>query len=71
MELKGEPGAIFLTVADTGCGFNPGLGRQRPGLGLASMKERIELINGTYTIDSAPGEGTVIKVRVPLGGELP
>jgi PAS domain S-box-containing protein len=66
LELKGEPGAIHLTVADTGCGFDPHLERQKPGLGLASMKERIELVNGTITIDSKPGEGTLISVRVPL-----
>jgi len=63
--LKGLAGAIHLTVADTGCGFDPGLGRQRPGLGLASMKERIELVHGSITIDSTPGEGTHIEVSVP------
>jgi len=69
VELKCEPGAIHLTVADTGCGFDTCLGRQLPGLGLASMKERIELVNGTITIDSKPGEGTLIDVRVPFNTE--
>ena len=67
VELKGLPDAINLTVADTGCGFDPRHGRQKPGLGLASMKERIELVNGSITIDSTPGEGTLIDVKVPLG----
>ena len=31
------------------------------------MKERIELVHGSITIDSTPGEGTVIDVKVPLG----
>ena len=66
VELQGLPDAIFLTVADTGCGFDSRNGRQKPGVGLASMKERIELVHGSITIDSTPGEGTVINVRVPL-----
>ncbi len=55
-----------LTIADTGCGFDPGSERQRPGLGLASMKERVELVNGSIAIDSAPGEGTIISARIPM-----
>jgi signal transduction histidine kinase len=34
------------------------------------MKERIDLVHGAITIDSTPGEGTLIDVRVPLGGDL-
>ena len=71
LELKGEPGAIHLKVVDTGCGFDPASPGRIRGLGLASMKERIELVHGSITIDSTPGEGTVIEVSVPLiGGEL-
>ena len=69
VELKGQAGSILLTIADTGCGFDPGSERQGPGLGLASMKERVELVNGSIVIDSAPGEGTIISACIPCGGE--
>jgi PAS domain S-box-containing protein len=70
VELQGLPDAIHLTIADTGCGFDPNSGRERPGLGLSSMKERIELVHGSLTIESKAGEGTFINARVPFGGEL-
>ena len=70
VELKGQADTIHLTIADTGCGFDPGFERQGPGLGLASMKERIELVNGSIAIDSTPGEGTIISACIPCAGEL-
>lgn len=69
LELQGLPDAIHLTIADTGRGFDLGSGRQRPGLGLSSMRERIELVHGSITVESKPGEGTLINVRVPFEGE--
>jgi signal transduction histidine kinase len=37
------------------------------GLGLASMRERLRLVNGQFTIESEPGRGTRLEARVPLG----
>ncbi|HEU5257851.1 MAG TPA: ATP-binding protein [Vicinamibacterales bacterium] len=36
------------------------------GVGLSSMQERVRMINGTISIDSAPLGGTTIHVRAPL-----
>lgn len=59
-----------IRIEDDGLGFDvvelsltPDSGR---GLGLIGMQERIELIGGTFDIDSAPGEGTRIHIQVPL-----
>ena len=54
-----------LTIADDGVGFdvNAAWGR---GLGLISMGERIETIEGTLAIRSTPGSGTTVEVAVPL-----
>jgi len=59
--------AIMLTVVDNGGGFNPLVAER--GLGLISMRERIELAGGTLHVLSAPGEGTRITARVGLPGE--
>jgi PAS domain S-box-containing protein len=68
VHLQGLPDEIQLTIADTGCGFDPGCRRRSPGLGLSSMKERIELVHGSLTVESKPGEGTLINARIPLDG---
>ncbi len=58
-------------VADNGVGFDVAAYRaQPPGrrhLGLVSMEERAALVGGRLEVDSAPGRGTTVTVRVPLG----
>jgi PAS domain S-box-containing protein len=56
---------INLMVRDTGVGFLPGSITAKRGLGLTSMTERSRLLNGTFRITAAPGEGTVLQLRVP------
>jgi two-component system sensor histidine kinase UhpB len=65
--LLREPGAISLTVADDGRGFDPErLPAGDRGVGLFGMRERAELTGGTLSITSAPGCGTRIAARIPL-----
>ncbi len=59
---------LLLRVEDKGVGFELEIVRSQPGLGLASMMERVRLIQGKLSITSAPGRGTTIEVRVPLTG---
>jgi PAS domain S-box-containing protein len=66
--LKGSDRAIEISIRDTGIGFDTSRVSDKPGLGIASMKERTKLVQGAISIDSELGEGTVIKVRVPLDG---
>ena len=66
--LKGDDHALRLTVSDDGMGFDPLEVRSMPGLGLSSMRERVQLIQGDFAIRSQPGKGAVITVRVPLTG---
>ncbi|MBI5632815.1 MAG: PAS domain S-box protein [Nitrospirae bacterium] len=66
--LRGTEDGICLTIADNGVGFDPAEVRHRPGLGLSSMRERVSLVGGEYSIESQPGNGTVINVCVPLAG---
>jgi PAS domain S-box-containing protein len=55
---------IQLDVIDNGTGFEPQA--VRGGLGLVSMRERLRLVNGEVVVESQPGRGTSICVRVPL-----
>jgi signal transduction histidine kinase len=68
--LEGTPDRIRLRVEDNGKGLHlPSLETSK-GLGVGGMRERIELINGTFSITSKPGKGTRIVAEVPtLGGE--
>jgi signal transduction histidine kinase len=66
-EGDGDVPALELTIEDNGIGFDPDgvvkLGHQ----GLANTRERAASIGGTVTIDSRPGAGTRVIVRVPNG----
>jgi two-component system sensor histidine kinase UhpB len=55
--------ALTLSVRDDGCGIAPGAA---PGFGLAGMQERVQGLGGDYTIDSAPGRGTCVRIAIPL-----
>jgi signal transduction histidine kinase len=66
--LRQRDGGLLLGVRDDGVGFDPGSLRERRSLGLASMRERMRLVNGTLDIESAPGRGTAIVAWVPSGG---
>lgn len=60
-----QKGALLeLRVKDEGDGFQ--LARVRAGLGLHSMRERVELLRGRLVIESTPGKGTLVMARVPL-----
>ncbi len=54
-----------LAVADNGRGFDPATAAR--GIGLASLRDRALALHGTFTLTSAPGSGTRVSLRVPLG----
>jgi PAS domain S-box-containing protein len=54
---------LSLYIADDGCGFDITALRHEAGLGLVSMKERMQLIGGEFKITSNAGEGTWIRAR--------
>jgi PAS domain S-box-containing protein len=65
MFLRCSDGALELDIRDNGVGFDSS--GSFPGhLGLNSMRERAARVDGTLDIDSAPGSGTNIRLRVPL-----
>jgi signal transduction histidine kinase len=67
VRLRRDPKAVTLEIEDDGHGFGhvDPLGPVEPGhIGLASMRERAEMLGGELTIDS-DGRGTCVRVRVP------
>jgi signal transduction histidine kinase len=56
--------AIILEIRDNGRGFDP-LGSFPGHLGLLSMQERVKNLAGVLSIESTPGQGTMIRARVP------
>lgn len=69
--LKKTTKKIIMRVEDNGAGFDPEAFRAHPGagkgVGLSSMKKRIDFSRGTFKIKSASGQGTTISAYWPLG----
>jgi signal transduction histidine kinase len=57
--------ALVLVLADNGIGFDPSASFAGH-LGLRSMRERVARLDGAVEIESAPGQGTHIRARIPL-----
>lgn len=68
VELISHDHELCLIVSDQGCGFDSMVATDNGALGLVSMRERVRLVRGQITIQSRKGEGTRIKVQVPLAG---
>jgi PAS domain S-box-containing protein len=64
--LHAEEEMLILTVSDNGRGITPAEKFHRGSLGLLGMRERAHLIGGHVDIEGVPGEGTTLRVRVPL-----
>jgi PAS domain S-box-containing protein len=64
LKLRCDSRGIALEVSDDGVGFDPE-GTFSGHLGLKSMRERAGHLGGTLRVESAPGEGTTIRVKVP------
>lgn len=64
--LQGTSGGLAFSICDTGPGIDRNNLRASHGLGIKSMAERADLIGGILAIETVSGQGTCIRVRVPL-----
>jgi signal transduction histidine kinase len=64
VSMTRQDGHVELAVRDTGTGFDPAA--PHAGSGLAHIRDRVAELGGTVDIDSAPGRGTALTVRVPV-----
>ena len=72
VNLGGDREALRMTIHDDGIGFVPESAAQLSnglsGLGLRTMPERAQALNGTVQITSTPGSGTTVEVVIPIHG---
>jgi PAS domain S-box-containing protein len=70
VEIYKKDGDIFFSVEDDGKGFEMSKIMNRKfnekGVGLMAMQERINMLDGTFSVNSQPGQGTVIRFSVPI-----
>jgi two-component system, NarL family, sensor histidine kinase LiaS len=64
LSMTRQDGHVELAVRDAGTGFDPAA--TRVGSGLAHIRDRVAELGGTVDIDSAPGHGAAVTVRVPV-----
>ena len=65
VELTAPDGTLEIVVRDDGRGFAPG--QALAGLGMNAIAARVGQLGGAWWLDSAPGRGTTLTVRLPLG----
>jgi signal transduction histidine kinase len=69
VKIQKLDGAICLKIKDNGKGFPTERvlhAKRQKRLGLLGMRERVEMVNGNFTVTSVPGRGTTIVARIPL-----
>lgn len=68
-DLQAKSGRLRITISDNGCGFVP-LKQEKlrtaGKMGLLGIRERVRLLKGTLDLLSAPGNGTTLKISIPL-----
>lgn len=64
VDLSRKDGTMALAVSDDGTGFHSE--GESSGLGLGGMAERARLVNGDFAVESRPGTGTTLRLKVPV-----
>jgi signal transduction histidine kinase len=69
VSIRVQSDGICMEISDNGKSFDVdhALGARRRGaLGILGMRERVELVGGAFSIESAPGKGTAVRVKIPI-----
>ena len=69
VRLRDDGDELSVEIADDGCGFD--LGTTIRGNGLTNMEDRLDALGGTMQIASSPGNGTTLRVLVPVPDAAP
>lgn len=71
LEFTATDNEYAFTLRDDGCGFNPNVARDSWPHGIMSMQHRVRALGGQFSLDSALGSGTTLRVTVPTGLQTP
>ncbi|MEK6481826.1 PAS domain S-box protein [Catalinimonas sp. 4WD22] len=66
VQLLGHKESLVLLIEDDGLGFQQEAVISKSGFGLKNIEARVKALQGTFHIDSHPGQGTTINVEIPL-----
>jgi len=69
VQVEHDDGQVVLSVQDDGRGLPTSLEVAAPGMGLAGIRNRTELLGGRFAIDSRLGRGTTVRVALPVQPE--
>jgi two-component system CheB/CheR fusion protein len=67
--LTGGSNQLSMSIRDNGIGFDALSAQGKGGLGLVSMRERTRLVHGDFSLETLPGRGVTITIRVPLSSQ--
>ena len=70
VDIAHVAGQLEIQVSDDGQGFDLRTASDERNLGLAGMRERVEILGGTFVVDSEMGRGTAVRARLPLTMEV-
>ena len=71
MTAKRASRDVTIVIRDNGEGFDlANVDAKRRNMGLAGLKERAQLLNGEFSVDSKIGEGTTIRVKIPISAKI-
>ncbi len=71
LSIRKLPNAVRMEIKDDGKGFEVErvlFAKRHKRLGLISMRERVEMVGGTFSVESVPGEGTTLGAEIPTNG---
>jgi signal transduction histidine kinase len=66
VHVKGDAASLAMEVSDDGPGFDTEAALKKGRLGLNGMRQRAEVLGGTFELQSRSGVGTLIRVTLPL-----
>ena len=69
LELTASGGEYSFLLEDDGRGFDPNSARDSWPHGIMGMQQRVRALGGKFSLDSAPGRGTVLRVTVPASSQ--
>lgn len=64
--LRMQDHQLLVEISDSGKGFDPGAAVSDAHLGLAGLRERVEILGGIFSVQSAPGKGTMVRAALPV-----